>query len=918
MPSSEDVSAFPTPEMGRSPPKLSKAHPARRLPPQQLGVNTPGSSQASSGISLIGGAGYKASATNVLSIPSSGNSPPPSPRLGAEASLVQPLRSASQPSSNVVGYAADGLVDGTGRVNDIISSVVTSYDWRVPDFNNITEDKLVSLPFGHGPDWRFQLVLFPRGSSGSGNSHVSCFLRPLRNQDEIDAGEEWKRPLTYFTIQIHRAVPLVGANAVAPDDPMANEDPYILAQETSAQNFTQFDAVYSGWGFVYLLDNSRVPEAINADGSLLMTATISAHPPAPFVTYTYPWIIPDFPSTQSQAEIVSPNFGPAGCRWCVVLTVPADGNGLSGHLQPVLSDEEFLLGEAWTRSIACMTLKVMRKGRAPATASPYGGPTVPQDEVVMNKSLTGGFTFNLTNLSTGWPLLISSEELTEAVSDVDGSVRVECEVTWHADYEREVRRCAKSELITRAGEIRSLRAELETRERSMEDIMAEQSTLAADLEVVKAEYKGAKEKLKGEMEKNEGLKRELAKAREDQQSKGKAEIAVSQAKAKLAEMIAAFEEDGKAFAEKGAENQGEEEGADVQEEKNVRLQARLLAMEAELTQTREQLRLRIAAAGDAALLGESGRPHHSSRRMSIGGGSGADENGDAEKTPIADAIANLRAEIDSARAALDDAATRTPLETDVSPDAPLPTPASEAERAAIRADLAMVHAELEVARAAFVDSAATERPEVISAIHKADLEDIRKEVAIVIDRLERTRSLLKHDTYRFENPSQPIVVPPPSPKRAPATILLPPPPTTAFRSGPPSPQQMGAGYIGSPPMPGSPANPALAASQAREVAALKVQLQEERGRREAIESELIGVRGRLAVAREALLGQDGGGEVGLAGLGHMPVVGYGDIGGSGLRRRKPELWSPVDENGFELPDEDGKGGDAGRLQVRRN
>ncbi|KAI8912330.1 hypothetical protein DFJ77DRAFT_413022, partial [Powellomyces hirtus] len=60
---------------------------------------------------------------------------------------------------------------------------------------------LVSLPFGPS-NWRWQLVVYPKGAGDGAGSHISAFIRPLKNELETAAGDAWQRPINEFTIRV--------------------------------------------------------------------------------------------------------------------------------------------------------------------------------------------------------------------------------------------------------------------------------------------------------------------------------------------------------------------------------------------------------------------------------------------------------------------------------------------------------------------------------------------------------------------------------------------------------------------------------------------------------------------------------------------------------------------------------------------
>ncbi|KAJ3118696.1 hypothetical protein HDU96_010026 [Phlyctochytrium bullatum] len=741
-----------------------------------------------------------------------------------------------------VGYSLAPTPSGDATTTPVASHLMAQHEWSIPDFLSLTEDKIVSLPFGTR-DWRWQMVLYPRGSPDSDRSHVSCFLRPLRSLEEVESGDAWKRPIENFTIKVFKGT---SGGGIAERfggyaDPTAPKE--VLVEDTSASSFTAFDASYPGWGFTYLLDLAYVNDAVDANGTLTVSAVVKADVLTEWTTYRLPWCLPSFDPTalDNGAEIVSPTFGPPENQWCIVLSrsegVPG---GVSGHLQPVLSEEETFLGGCWSRSVSSLTLKV-RAG--PADEDPAGSDGSVRYKVT--KTLTGGFTFNATNMSTGWPSLLDTAR-TPLCLQADGSIIIEGEVTWDpSSLEREWGRGTRSWLVGRGREVASLRAEADAVAARVEEARAETADAvrrfeelsvraAEERRVAGEERKAASERVRAETARAEALKVELEAAREAQARAGKLEAVLAGARARIAKACAGIAEGAvlvPAEGEEGIEPPGEEDA--------VGLRARLYAVQAELAKAREDLRLRVVTAVDASLAHPAPASGFDRRKLSSTPGpeDGAEA---ADRLPLARAMRNLEAELETARRAVAEANQRAtelaaeaaggaaasdPMSPPVPGAATDPAALVEAERAALRADLAMVYAEFEVARAAFIDSVAAEGHLHWGTETATVLLRLREEVAAFVNEFDRVKRGLLWDRYQFEDPVAPLPPVPVAPDVAelsfaleaeraermrleaelarslqqaangvavaedgPTALVVPPPPAAAAHLAPPSPE----------------------------------------------------------------------------------------------------------------------------------
>ncbi|KAJ3088354.1 hypothetical protein HK102_008952 [Quaeritorhiza haematococci] len=218
------------------------------------------------------------------------------------------VRQGPEPGDDIDGtiVASSGIESGRGKYNvtSAPNRLSVQFEWIIPKFlintglltaieedragtegtgyeqeprikagNKHCESKLVSIPFGP-EDWRWQAVVYPHGAGFAKGTHMSGFLRPLKNARETASGESWRRPTKAFSFTMRRVFPDV---VEGEEDQKKQEgqdvdeeaeglkgatvgqwDELATAQIGQDPNdpFEGFHAKRTGWGFPDLLHQS--------------------------------------------------------------------------------------------------------------------------------------------------------------------------------------------------------------------------------------------------------------------------------------------------------------------------------------------------------------------------------------------------------------------------------------------------------------------------------------------------------------------------------------------------------------------------------------------------------------------------------------------------------------------------------------
>ncbi|KAJ3247612.1 hypothetical protein HDU78_003725 [Chytriomyces hyalinus] len=648
------------------------------------------------------------------------------------------------PTQNVVvGFGSGQDLSLAHQETFISTNLVASYKWTIENFNSITDEKIVSPPFGSA-NHPWQMVIYPRGASNSDQTYLSAFLRPLKTVEEMAAKDDWIRPVRRFTFRVHKPVD-VNPYSSEPEESYSytvlpshmDEDipEDVLIQDTSVEHeFNGFSASVPGWGFTTLmhLDEYLTSAVDPQTGSLILSASVESMTSVPWTTQTFSWAIPQFETHLSNGfeSLLSPTFGPDDSPWNINLTANYEDGQLAGFLQPVPTQTE-LETSSWTRSISSFTLKI---------ASPQGeyGYTHSPSHVSV-KTLTGGFIFNAANLSTGWPSLLALDQVPGCV-DSNGFLRLDVEVTWisslgaanavvsgvDANKQPVIAGIPEEIVAQRISEVEAVWYD------KYESLTGERDSLAVQLAELQQDVDEAKETISKDQERVLELKNELAASREAEALVALMTEKVKIAKSRIAALRASIEdgvslEDGSFSDGTAANNAGYLRVVYSEQEKEEQffvMKAKLLTVEAELEVARATIRSHHNSLFENRMFPDSYRPISPnmppmghSRRMSF-----MSESPD-KPAAVEDALESGRTELDNARTALDDFAHRG----EFSPDAA----GQIVERAAFRADIAMVFAELSLACAALLDSAYHHEPEQLPTYNSGS------EVALLASEMEQ-------------------------------------------------------------------------------------------------------------------------------------------------------------------------------------
>ncbi|KAI9102528.1 hypothetical protein DFS34DRAFT_683532 [Phlyctochytrium arcticum] len=637
-----------------------------------------------------------------------------SPRViaRAHAPFIKTVSSGAGPS-----YVPDSTTDQSGgvyRINPVRTRISASYRWSLDGFSSAMEDKLVSLPFGPS-NWRWQLVVYPRGVGAGAGTHVSSYIRPLQNETELAAGDDWTRPISSFTTRVRRAIP--GSPTVGGREP----DEEFLVTETALPNFDGFSKSMPGWGFPELLSLQTLSEAVTYDGTLVLDATIDGEQTIDWAVYQYQWDIPSFRQL-TEDEILSQPFGPPDCQWKVRIhrhgTKTGQSSHFSSYLVPEKSPKEVALGSAWTRPITALTLQIITDSRS---ASP-----------LVSKTLTGGFIYADSSDAAGWDQLVDLDSLNQSL-DWYGTLSLRVVVQWdptfgkpgtflgnvqetlvhtsgdtqtttnqlemikqELDQAREESANVGAELAAAHSEVSTAQSELAETRQQLEEVSSRLQTMEnieARMAVVQKELMEAQGRIEeAELveEKFQVAKQELALAREEQHHADENAAKLKRVRAHLSTLRANMEDNPPAELANGADplfsstaDANENEDKEDLRAELLRAKAHVASLEADLAEARAEINDKDRALHDASLQ-LSTPTEYINGRLSTSNSSDGGSN-----DPVAEAVSNLRNEILVVKGILLEAEAR---ELD-----------DEGDRAGLSAELAMAGAELELTRAAFLD-----------------------------------------------------------------------------------------------------------------------------------------------------------------------------------------------------------------------
>ncbi|KAI9347964.1 hypothetical protein DFJ73DRAFT_835972 [Zopfochytrium polystomum] len=212
-------------------------------------------------------------------------------RVDAAGAMTTSLPSSSSSTAGAAG-ATGAVTSSTSALSATSSSSLpqqpgtcsVSFTWKITNFKlKIDKDKfkddnpsLVSQRFGL-PGWMWELRLHPRGDGPDNSGHISIYLAAVRSEREIaidrndlrgdrSAGHQptWTRAVKY-TISIPRTRTPEGGDA---------------GNVYSGESSNVFESQCAlSWGWKKYLDRSRLEEALQPDGSLLLNVKVMGECP---------------------------------------------------------------------------------------------------------------------------------------------------------------------------------------------------------------------------------------------------------------------------------------------------------------------------------------------------------------------------------------------------------------------------------------------------------------------------------------------------------------------------------------------------------------------------------------------------------------------------------------------------------------
>ncbi|KAJ3076161.1 hypothetical protein HDU98_005319 [Podochytrium sp. JEL0797] len=623
-------------------------------------------------------------------------------------------------NSDLAAAMPNGNTDtttSTTATSIVETNLVASYKWNISDFSTLSDEKIVSPPFGSA-DHPWQMVVYPNGAAGSDGMYLSAFLRPLKTTKEIEMGEDWFRPVVRFTIRIHKPLAPPSESrgygysedddtppqeetysyTIGPTHPTATTPDDILIQDFSVMSeFNGFTDLVPGWGFTALLELTNLSTALGLSNCLTLSASIESITSVDWITQSFTWDLHNAPHLISQGtKIQSPSFGPAPDCWTISLVPNASEGYLGGFLEP-----SPLTATNPPRRISSFTIKI----QSPQTE--YGYTHSPSH--VASKTLTGGFTFREGGMNTGWEKLVQMDQV-EGCLDSTGVLRVEVEVTWIAGggdvvggvvttgggevgYGGEVGGGGGVEETQVVARIEEAVSEWSGKVEALERDKAAALTKVSELETCLTE---TIDLVGQETAKSEDLKVELDAARERNAACAVWQEKLAVAKARIAALRAGFEE--------GVETAWDESKvglavytAEEQQDNFFVLKAKMLAYAADLTVARERIHELHDELTDAKLFGQGNKSPALHRQKSF--------INESSEVPISvqEAMEQAQAEIEDSRNVMNDFYQRGPFSNDWNQEV--------LEKSASLADLTMAFAQLSFNKAAVLDSCLHHEPE---------------------------------------------------------------------------------------------------------------------------------------------------------------------------------------------------------------
>lgn len=260
----------------------------------------------------------------------------------------------------------------------------------------------------------FNSSIYPKGMNQDNSGLMSAFIRPIKSLAELAYGENWSRPVTQFKIKV-RSRDTIGTDV--------GDFHQVFESELDFQGFSN---AQPGWGFPEFIPYPCSNECTSYDGRTGLDIEISGSQIVKKATLAYEERL----NIPQESPVFSSSFGEESHCWKLIIAVK-DGK-ISCHLSPVFCSFEARLGENYGRNIEALTIKVV---------DPFS------KSVLISRTLTGGFIFNLNGANAGWVAFydfnarstdlnalifhcsISWDPLVQSRSTQDGQIRVQLSQT---------------------------------------------------------------------------------------------------------------------------------------------------------------------------------------------------------------------------------------------------------------------------------------------------------------------------------------------------------------------------------------------------------------------------------------------------------------------------------------------------------
>ncbi|KAJ3380752.1 Importin-11 [Lobulomyces angularis] len=303
--------------------------------------------------------------------------------------------------------------------------ITSEFEWKIPNFieNYCVDKTLDSLLFNDlkvvsnpiGPEFgRMQIVLFPRGIGAGKSTHLSFFLRPIKNSKELEMGSNWERKLTYCKIEVTKFNPFTTYR----ESYMEIDYGEGAMHNEEVLGFKGVPGV--GFGEETFLSNEDLLEVLDYDGSLNFRVSVSQTDIVEIYQLDHFYEGKAFFAVRD--SFLLPKFGPKDSQWELEVTTNEDDSFLSIYLLPVKSEIENELGGLFRRVVTTVDVKFFAGQERSA--------------LVGNKIFTGSFVFSEEeNLKLGWKNFVSSDKILNPLDTYSISVSITVDPKFNQNHQ---------------------------------------------------------------------------------------------------------------------------------------------------------------------------------------------------------------------------------------------------------------------------------------------------------------------------------------------------------------------------------------------------------------------------------------------------------------------------------------------------